>query len=198
MSVVGDALASARMAYGIYTKLIVRARKIHRKYLSCPERWPRGRQRPMLDAPKEYPELANDVRALYGVLQPSHEHLWRKPRKTEDDSKIDKLKRVIRDTYSVLGQFKPLWKGCIKLRRLRKDAQRAKERPRIVELRAGVNEEITLWSYCRTSVELWVDPLPLCGVTNPVPTSLKLRYSRTMPTPWSPLAKSTWQTANLY
>jgi len=108
----------------------------------------------MLDAPKEYPELANDVGALYGVLQSSHEHFRRKPRKTEDDSKIDKLKRVIRDTYSVLGQLKNLQERVHKLRGLRKDAQWAKERPRIVELRARVNEKITLLSYCRTSVEL--------------------------------------------
>jgi hypothetical protein len=48
----------------------------------------------MLDAPKEYPDLANNVKALFGVLQSSHEHFRRKTKKTEDDNKI----RVIRDT----------------------------------------------------------------------------------------------------
>jgi len=104
----------------------------------------------MLDAPKEYPELANDVGALYGVLRSSHEHFVKNPK----HDKISKLKRIVGDTQSVLGDLKKVQEKFHKCRGVWDRARWAIERPRLLELRARVNEKITLLSYCRTGIEL--------------------------------------------
>ncbi|KAF8534004.1 hypothetical protein BDD12DRAFT_913723 [Trichophaea hybrida] len=132
---IGDFIAVAQMAYGIYTKLI----------------------RPAINAPKEYKELVNDLGTLYAVLRLSHDDFGAELEKA-DIQKRDTLKGIIEDIYRVLGDlkklqekihprkttkgFKTLWKGFAW----------AAERPKLVELRTKINEKIIILHYYRTGV----------------------------------------------
>ncbi|KAF8253280.1 hypothetical protein K440DRAFT_657279 [Wilcoxina mikolae CBS 423.85] len=132
---IGDFVAVAQMAYGIYTKLI----------------------RPAINAPKEYKELVNDLGTLYAVLRLSHDDFGAELEKA-DIQKRDTLKGIIEDIYRVLGDLKKLQekihpqKTTKSFKTLWKGFAWAAERPTLVELRTKINEKIIILHYYRTGI----------------------------------------------